>query len=116
MNMISHDLRTMKENALCRQLVLALESARTKLAIAVATEAKATSLERWSYYLDTAEQIRRCVKRLRRQNPAASLGHSNLLHALDSLERFPAWQIHQWHQSEALNLCRFLRDVVAELK
>jgi hypothetical protein len=88
--------------------VYALESARTRLAIAIALEKKYTLPVRWQYYLDTADQMRQCVKRLR--NAKILRGDPKGWHcALEMLRKLPA-------QEQADELCRTLAMVLAEIE
>ncbi|HSW39384.1 MAG TPA: hypothetical protein VLL97_07825 [Acidobacteriota bacterium] len=48
-----------------RDLLIALESARTRLAVAMAVEYKSTPPARWRYYLATADRMTAVVRRLR---------------------------------------------------
>jgi hypothetical protein len=92
-----------------KELVLALESARMRLSIAIAMESKSTPRDRWRYYLDTADQMSRFVKKLRN----ADLGSRPLSHgwirALDILKHLPI-------QNKAPGLCQILRDIVMKLE
>ena len=47
------------------ELLFALESARTLLAIAMAAETKTASRVQWHYYLETEDRVRRLMKKLR---------------------------------------------------
>jgi hypothetical protein len=91
-----------------RDLVWALESARTKLAVTIAAETKWTPPDRWHYYLETVDRIRRLLKKLRKVNPDLLNERHDWIRALESLEQLPA-------QGEALELCRILRPIVMEL-
>jgi len=48
-----------------QRLLRALEHARSRLAVAVAAEAKWTPLGRWGQYLEIGERLRRCLRELR---------------------------------------------------
>ena len=89
-----------------RELVLALESARTRLAVAIASEAKSTPLDRWQYYLETADKMRRFSKKLR-MGSGALQEREEWMRALEALRRLPV-------QSKALPLCRMLRELIAD--
>jgi hypothetical protein len=52
--------------ATSRDLLLALESARSRLAVAMAAEYKSTPPDRWRYYLATADHMGRLARQLRR--------------------------------------------------
>jgi len=92
-----------------RELLLALESARTRLAVAMAAETKSTPLDRRQYYLDTADRTRRFMKKLRKANADKATEPQDLIRALETLKQLP---IHD----KAQRLCQVLRDVVTELE
>jgi hypothetical protein len=92
-----------------RELLFALERARTRLAIAIATESKSTTLDRWQYYLDTAERMGRFVKRLRKADIDTGRELKDYTRALQALKRLSV-------QDTALQLCRILGAIVAELE
>lgn len=97
-----------KGNVFFKELLLALESARTRLAVAVAAETKSTPPQRWQYYLETADQMCRCLRKLRKpdgDNPAEC---QDWRQALETLRQLP---LH----GEALTLCQILRKVVSEI-
>lgn len=87
-----------------RELVLALESARIRLAIAMASETKSTPLDRWRYYLETADQTCRLMKKLRRANADSLHENQEWITALDNLKHLP---VH----SKALWLCQLLQEI-----
>jgi hypothetical protein len=92
-----------------RELLLALESARTRLAVAIAAETKSTPLDQWRYYLDTADRIRRFARKLRRRGFDVPQEFQDWIRALEALKRLPM-------QDKALRLCQILIDIVAELE
>jgi hypothetical protein len=92
-----------------KELVLALESARTMLSIAIALESKSTPRERWRYYLDTSDHVSRCVKRLRKADFDSKPVSQGWIRALDILKHIPA-------QNKALRLCQILSEIVAKLE
>jgi len=92
-----------------RELVLALESVRTQLAIAMAAETKSTPPPRREYYLETAERTRWFVKRLRQSDAGALQQRQDWIDALESLRGLPA-------QSRALRVCQLLREVMEKLE
>jgi hypothetical protein len=91
-----------------RELVLALESARMRLAVAIASETKSTPPDRRRYYLDTSDRIRRFIKSLRKGDPDVLQQRQAWVQALDALNRLP---VH----SKALLLCQVLREIVTTL-
>jgi hypothetical protein len=98
-----------------QELLKALEAARTRLAIAIAEETKATPLERWNYYLETSDQMRRCLKRLRAL-PRMDVGDQpDWLEALETLRQVPPRLDLKSRQGEANQLCKSLRAVLMRL-
>ena len=89
--------------------MLALESARTRLSVAIAVESKSTPRARWLCYLDTTDQISRLIKQVRNSDFAALQDSQLWIRALDRIERLPI-------QSQAAQLCQILRDIVSELE
>jgi hypothetical protein len=92
-----------------RELLLALESARTRLAIAIASESKSTPLDQWQYYLATTDRMGRYIKKLRKSKAEASSESKDLDRALDLLRTLP---VHD----RAMKLCRLIHDIVAGLE
>lgn len=92
-----------------RELLFALESARTRLAIAIAAETKSTPLRQWHYYLETADRMSRLTRKLRKAGYDWPSGHSGWIRALNSLKQLPV-------QDKAQRLCEILGDIVAELE
>jgi hypothetical protein len=96
------------EKKLKRDLLLALESARTRLAIAIASEKKCTLPSRWQYFLDTANQMGLSIRELRRAE-AGVFTLRSWTSALDMLRKMPAHE-------QAYQFCRSLRDIVSEIE
>ena len=92
-----------------KELVFALESARMKLSIAIATESKSTPRDRWQYYLETADQIGRFIKKLRDADLESGSFAQGWIRALDMLKHLPT-------QSKALRLSQTLREIVMKLE
>jgi hypothetical protein len=92
-----------------KELVLALESARTRLSIAIALESKSTPRERWRYYLDTADHVSRCVKRLRKADFDSKPVSQGWIRALDILKHLPT-------QNKALRLCQILGEIMVKIE
>jgi hypothetical protein len=92
-----------------RELLFALESARTRLAIAIAAETKSTPLKQWHYYLDTADRMRRLTRRLRKAGYDWAPGPNGWARALNSLKQLPVYD-------KAQRLCEILGDIVEELE
>ncbi len=101
-----------KDHRLHRELLHAMESARSRLAVAVASENKATPRERWRYYLETEDRMRRCVREIRR-NTSRSIGRQfEWLQALDLLKQ-PLPAEERESRGEAQLLCQRIYDVLA---
>ena len=92
-----------------RELLSALESARTRLAVAMAAETKSTPLDRWQYYLDTTDRMYRYIKKLRQSDIAVSLAPQDLDQAIKSLRQLP-------DDDKAMRLCKMIRDIVTVLE
>ena len=92
-----------------RDLVLALESARMRLSIAIAVETKSTAQDRRRYYLDTTDQVSRFIRKLRKADFESSPNAQGWMNALDRLGCLPI-------QIRALRLCQVLRDIMTELE
>jgi hypothetical protein len=93
-----------------QQLLAALESARTRFAVAIAAESKSTPVDRWRYYLDTADWISRFIRKFRKVNSGAVPENQDWYRALEALKRMPL------QNGNASHLCRILRDVVMRLE
>ena len=72
------------------ELLHSLEQARTRLAVAIATESKATPLERIRYYRETDEKVHRCVRELRSLRRSGVEGQQGWQEALSALKRLLA--------------------------
>jgi len=90
-------------------MLIAVESARTLLAVAIASETKWTPPDRLQYYFETADQARRFTKRLRRGNFELVQDQQGWAHALERLKELPA-------QVKAIRLCQLLREIVGQLE
>jgi chromatin segregation and condensation protein Rec8/ScpA/Scc1 (kleisin family) len=91
-----------------RELILALESARMRLAVAIALETKSTPPDRRWYYMETSDRMRRFIKSLRKRGSDVLQERQAYIQALDALNRVP---VH----SKAFLLCQLLCDIVAGL-
>jgi hypothetical protein len=76
-------------NALRTQLLRALETARCRLAIAIAEEAKSTPWDRRRDYLDTSDHLRRLVGRLNNCDADERIQSEVWKPALEALEKIP---------------------------
>jgi hypothetical protein len=92
-----------------RELLFALESARTRLAVAIATETKSTPVDQWRYYLDMANRISCLTKKLRAAGHDWTPRLNDWIRALNALRQI---SVHD----TARPLCRVLEDIVAELE
>lgn len=92
-----------------RELVLALQSAKTRLSIAIAVETKCIPRDRWLYYLELADQIRRVIKKVR---GADFLSLPNAHGWILSLQRLECLSI----QGQATHLTEIVRDIGTELE
>jgi hypothetical protein len=89
-----------------------MENARSRLAVAVASENKLTPRERWRHYLETGDRMRRCVREIRR-NSNRSIGKQfEWLRALDLLKQ-PLPAKEREYRGEAQLLCQRIYDVLA---
>jgi hypothetical protein len=93
-----------------QQLLLALESARTRFAVAIAAESKSTPVERWRYYLDTADRVGRFIKKFRKADPGIEPENLDWVQALEVLSRMPL------RDKNASHLCRILREIIMRLE
>lgn len=96
----------------CGVLFRALERARTRFAIAVATESKTTPPDKWRYYLETEDRMRRVLKDLRSQRWSGMTWNQ----AIEALRRLPDPYGQEADYTEAQVLCRQLREVMARLE
>lgn len=90
-------------------LLLALEFARTRLAIAIAAESKSTPPERWQYYLDTADRMSRCLRKLRKNGMKMAISNKEEFRALEALRRIPI-------ANNAQRFCQVLGDIASALE
>jgi hypothetical protein len=88
-----------------------MESARSRLAVAIAAEGKTTPRERWHDYLATEDRVRRCVREIRRSlrgNTGRSYGW---LRALALLKQ-PLSPVDPRSHGEAQQLSQRLSEVL----
>ena len=95
----------------CGVLLSALERARSRFAIAVATEKKATPPEKYRHYLQTEDRVRGIVRELRSQMSSAMTWHQ----AIDALRKIPDFLESSSVYVEADILCAELWDIMAAL-
>lgn len=96
-------------SAIRKELLFALESARTRLAIAIAEETKLTPRDRWQFYLDTTDHVRRFIGKLRKWDADEPPQYEEWAYALVALRQLPI-------QGSALRLCEALLSIVNELE
>jgi hypothetical protein len=92
-----------------KELLFALETARSRLAIAIAEESKSTPWDMRRHYLETIDRIRLFVARLRNVESHASSPVQEWASALESLSRMDL-------KGGARFICRRLRGIVAALE
>jgi hypothetical protein len=90
-------------------LILALESVRTRLSIAIAAESKSTPPANRQQYLDTAERISRFVRKLRRNGCVVPVNLNSGSRVWASLQQVS-------EENDARRLCQILEDMVSKLE
>ncbi len=99
------------------ELVHLLEKARSRLAIAIATESKATPLERLRFYRETEERMHRCLRELRSYKRSGISRQQGWLESLEVLKRLPTGpEYFGARHGLALQLCERLREALAPLE
>ena len=99
-----------------RKLLLRLERARTRLAVMIASERKATTPERWRKYGETEARMRRCLKDLRTGSRSGRRDSDPWTCALEALDRLAGPVEGHACQSEAQRLCRRLAEILEVLE
>lgn len=102
------------ESSLNRELLFAMESARSRLAVAIATENKATPRPRWLWYLETEDRMRRCVREIRRLRTRGPDTYYEWLEALILLKQ--PLSSNDEETPEAQIMCRRMVEVLAILE
>jgi len=98
-------------------LLRSLERARSRLAVAIATESKATPLDRLRYYREMEETMHRCLRELRAHRRAGQEAQEEWLKVLESLKRiFPGPDHIPVRLGAAMQLCERLREALAPLE
>jgi hypothetical protein len=100
-----------RDYLLHRELLIAIERARSQLAVAIATENKNTPRERWRHYLATEDRIRRCVKEIRCRRHPDPVCQRPWLQALHLLKQ-PLPEGNPHYGGTARELCQRLYDVL----
>jgi hypothetical protein len=93
------------------ELLYALESARSRLAVAIAAESKVTPRERWRRYLETEDRLRRCLREIRGQLAQSNGRQNGWVQAL-SLLRQPLPAGDRASRGDAQRLCQHLSEVL----
>lgn len=91
------------------ELVLALQSARTRLAVAAAAGRRSTPPAVMQSYLDTAERLGRVLKKMRDSREDRAMSPCTGAGALESLRGIAACD-------DPAHMTRILGDIVAELE
>jgi hypothetical protein len=100
-----------------REFVRALETARGRLAVAMAMESKTTPPDRWRYYRETEDRMRRYLKKLRSDRRSELEERVDLLELARALKRLPFTPDHSVaRHGEAHQLCQKLREILAPLE
>jgi len=113
--MIAGEAGRGRDFLLRREFLQAMERARSKLAVLVAAESKATLRLYWKQYFETEERLRRCLREIRRHPNNLSERRVAWLKALDLLMQ-PLPAADPKHPGEAYRLCRRLCDVLRILE
>jgi hypothetical protein len=100
-----------RDQRLYRELLYALETARSRLAVAIAAENKATPRERWRRYLEMEDRMRKCVREIRRHHGGNSGKQFGWLEALSLLKQ-PLPTADRKLRGEAQQLCQRLSEVL----
>jgi hypothetical protein len=98
-------------------LLHALENARGRLAVAIATETKTTTAGRWRHYREVEDRLRRCLKELRCHGPTGlrtQVGWHEALEALKGIHYTSPERMAR--KDEAMHLCQQLGDVLTPLE
>jgi hypothetical protein len=90
-------------------LILALESARTRFSIAIAAESKSTPPALWRHHLDTANRMSQFMRKLRRNGGETALKIKTGGRVLEALGQIAA-------ENDARRLCQILEDMVLDLE
>lgn len=100
-----------RDPRLYKDLLCALERARSRLAVAIATENRFTPRERWRHYLETESRMRQVVREIRNRSGRSYRKQFAWLQALDVLSQpLPAPDGHS--HGEASALCDKLHAVL----
>ncbi len=92
-----------------KELLFALETARSRLAIAIAEESRSTPWDLRRYYLDTTDWMSRCIMKLRKGENNEELCMRKWTPALEALKGLRS-------KEDTRRLCRRLRNIVKALE
>ncbi len=101
-----------RDYRLHRELLIAIERARSQLAVAIAAESKSTPRDRWHHYLETEDRVRKCVKKMRHRRQPDPVWPRHGLQALNLLKQSLS-EGDPNAGSRAGQLCRRLYEVLA---
>ncbi len=101
-----------RDYRLHRELLIAIERARSQLAVAIAAENKSTPRDRWHQYLETEDRMRKCVKAMRHRRQPDPAWQRHGLQALNLLKQSFS-EADPYPGSRAGQLCRRLYEVLA---
>jgi hypothetical protein len=90
-------------------LIVALESARTRLSIALAAQSKSTPPVLWRQYLDTADRMSRFMRKLRQNGGEMVMKIKQGGHVREALLQIA-------EENDARRLCQILEDIVSDLE
>ncbi len=99
------------EQRIYRELLYAMERARSRLAVAIAAETKTTPRERRRDYLETEDRVRRSLRRIRRLHIPGTAGNRHWREALSLLQQ-PLPPAGDESRGEAMELSRRLEEVL----
>ena len=98
-------------------LLHSLERAHGRLAVAIATESKATTLDRLRYYRETESRMQRCLRELRLHKWSDLQGNQGWKEALNVLKDIPAPpEDFAARHRQTLRLCECLREALTSLE
>ena len=100
----------------CGSFLLALEEVRTKLAVIMAAETKAMSLERRQYYFETENEVRKCLKTFRTRYQPDKAGTWDWVRLKRLLEGLPERSDTKAKSGLAFEFCASLRAILAQIE
>jgi hypothetical protein len=100
--------------AITDALLQALERTRTTLVIAIAEETKLTPPTLRQYYLETADSMRRCIKKLSRRLRNGVKDENKWLVVLEELHNLSKPEARHG-PGEVLQMCKRLQDILTAI-